>query len=169
LTTDQLSGQLFATLAMFFFNCFCAHLSNLFGKLMDFVRLTYCQTPDLPGYTGLSPKFKNLVRLIPFFVKIIQRPQLLFFLLCLWVHWSTTKNFRIIPQLLHGLNLRFDLQWDLQREKRQKHITGFVLIMTWFVLNITSVVLNMTIFVLNIAGFFLKMTRFVLNRTWYLY
>ena len=29
--------------------------------------------------------------------------------LCLWVHWSTTKVFRVIAQRLYGLNLRLNL------------------------------------------------------------
>ena len=36
------------------------------------------------------------------------------FLLCLLVHWSATKNFRMIAQLLHDLNLQLNLQWGLQ-------------------------------------------------------
>ena len=32
------------------------------------------------------------------------------FLLCLWVDWSTTKNFSMIAQFLHGLNLGLNLQ-----------------------------------------------------------
>ena len=42
------------------------------------------------------------------------------FLLCLLVHWSATKNFSMVAQLLHGLNLRFNLNRDYNGKRAQK-------------------------------------------------
>ena len=37
--------------------------------------------------------------------------------------WATTKKFRVIAQLLHGLTLRLNLQWVYNRKRAQKQNT----------------------------------------------
>ena len=54
---EMYSGQPLANLRCFC-NCFVCTLSNLLGQPMDFVRLTYWRTPDLPGYTDISKHWK---------------------------------------------------------------------------------------------------------------